>query len=484
MDAKTKRASSRRRPWWRVTAAGVLLLGVFGSAPIARGQAPAPETAGETKLTVGGDIEGEANAKVLGAIPFVGDFRLPARFGTTGARLRGKEVRASAGVVNLGLLGTLTKLALSRTPTLDKLGIDSSPLTKGFQIPEPIDADAREEPRLEASPVLPRADVGAAGIGGGHEVAEAPPSGPAHARVEMGDVALNLGLVVIHASGGVSETSVSQTETVATVSFGELAIRASGSLITLRGIEWRVSQRLGQPANASFSIGSATVGPTRLPVPVALPAQGVLDVINRTLAPTGLTLSMPDVNQGPSGGAVGPLRIMVKDSPGAATFGRPLYEATLGDLVKQLEQQAVSGVPETGLGITVANVLLSAATGKGGVAIELGGVDGQIGKTPVESFDFGGLPIDAVLPFDAGAPPINGAIALPPVTGAEPVPARAEPLPAALGPTPMPAGALPLARAAATERLGPGPLIAAFGAAALLVLRSRDRRRIRSILDA
>jgi hypothetical protein len=222
-------------------------------------------------------------------------------------------------------------------------------------------------------------------VRGGHEHAAAADKGPAHSRTEMGVASVDLGLITITTSGGVSETSASTTEVRSAASIGELRIGASGASPVLRGIEWRLVQRIGKPARASFSVGSAEIGPTRYAFDSPAQVAAGLAAVNKALKATGISVTLPVPGQS----GVGPLTIKLKDAKAAATVVGPLYSRVLADAINQAESTIVAGLPESGLVVTVANVGLAAVTGRGGAAVELGGISGAIGYRPVELFDYG-----------------------------------------------------------------------------------------------
>lgn len=385
----------------RVGAIAAAALVTMWAAPTrAQESPPEPTPANEVPdtpdvLRSGGGVLAQADSQVAAVVPFAGGTSLPIKFGISGARLDAEVATASAGVVDFGLLGALGTLALVNSPTLKQLGVPTESFAS-FRLPSPVTADSRSKPEAEATPVFPKVPVGPIEARGGHERATAPEKGPARARTEMGAVTLDLGFVKITAAGGVSETSASAEEVRATSSLGELRFDASGAAPVLRGIEWRLVQRLGQAAQTTFSIGSAEIGPTRFAFDSPAEMAAGLDAFNQALAPSGLTLVAPVA--GPS--TLGPLTIKLKDSALAAQFVGPVYSQVLAVAVNQLESALVAGLPESGLGVTVANVGLAALTGRGGLAFELGGLAGAIGRRPVEEFRYESLqqaPIDESL---------------------------------------------------------------------------------------
>ena len=472
--ASTRQWYVRRR--WLVIAGGALLL-ALSAAPAASQQDGTPDV-----LVSGGGILAQVDSQVAAVVPYAGGTSLPIKLGISGARLDDQVATASAGAVDFGLLGTLGTLALVSSPTLKSVGVPTESFAT-FDLPGPVTADSRDEPEAEASPVFPRVPIGPIEVRGGHERATAPEKGPARARIEMGAATLDLGVARLIMGGGISETSASAEEVRATTSIGELRLDVSGTGPVLRGLEWRVVQRLGGPPQATFSIGSVEIGPTRFAFDSPAELAAGLDALNRALAPTGLSLAAPVAT--PEG--LSPLVIKLRDSALAAQFVGPVYSQALAAGVNQLESTLVSGLPESGLAVTVANVGLAALTGHGGLAVELGGVSGAIGRRPIEEFRYGAseqapaseLPgtsadvlgtgtalDDTGVSFDAGPATDTGAA----------------PAPAAEGDGGF-AATVEAALAVADEKV-PAAVLLVGALAALATVAALDRRRLALLSDA
>jgi hypothetical protein len=334
-------------------------------------------------LRSGGGVLAQADSQVAAVVPYAGGTSLPIKLGISGARLDDTVATASSGTVDFGLLGALGTLAIVNSPTLQRVGVPTQSFA-AFHLPSPITADSRTDTEVTATPVFPKVGVGPLEVRGGYEHATAAEKGPAHSRTEMGAASVDLGLITITTSGGVSETSASTAEVRSAASIGELRIGASGASPVLRGIEWRLVQRIGKPARASFSVGSAEIGPTRYAFDSPAQVAAGLAAVNKALKATGISVTLPVPGQS----GVGPLTIKLKDAKAAATVVGPLYSRVLADAINQAESTIVAGLPESGLVVTVANVGLAAVTGRGGAAVELGGISGAIGYRPVELFDY------------------------------------------------------------------------------------------------
>ena len=469
----------RRKRWWVAVVVAGAVLAVLATQPASGQEGPPADV-----LVSGGGILAQVDSQVAAVVPFAGGTSLPIKLGISGARLDGEVATASAAVVDFGLLGTLGTLALVNSPTLKSVGVPTESFAS-FRLPGPVTADSRSQPEAEATPVFPKVPVGPLEARGGHERATAPAKGPARARTEMGALAIDLGVVKITTGGGVSETLASAEEVRATTSIGELRFDASGAAPVLRGIEWRLVQRMGQPAQTSFSIGSAEIGPTRFAFDSPAEAAAGLDALNRALAPTGVSLVAPVATDG----GLGPLTVQLRDSALAAQFVGPLYSQVLAAGVNQLESTLVSGLPESGLAITVANVGLAALTGRGGLAVELGGLAGGIGRRPVEEFRYGAseqAPVEGPLP-GSGADVLGTGTALDdagdslaagPATDLGPAPVTPD------GPGTDDFGTAVQAALAVAEEKVPAAVLLLGALAALATVAALDRRRLALLSDA
>ena len=436
------------------------------------------EPAGDV-LQSGGGVLGTVSTQVVTVVPLVGDLALPVKVGTAGAQTDGDVRRASSQVADLGLLGTLAIVAITGAPTLTRLGIPVSQFTGALKLPAATLADSRSTTDSEARPVLPGVPVGPVSLGGGHQEAHAA-DGTALARTELGDMTVDLGVVTVELNGGVAETTADATRVAATTTVGEMRFLTGGIEIgALRGLVWRYEQVLDQDPTSSFDIGSGRMGSLEIPLAAPATAADVAVSLTQALAPLGLSLSLPQPR--PDGG-LSPLRVALDDSPSGGQFVRPVYSAALAAAVNEAEAAIVAGVPESGLALTVANVVLGAATGQGGLALEFGGVTGGIGRRPLEEFAYGAFPDPSprVLPTtatDTGAP-------------VDPTPPLATPGAAAdttmptTEPTVAPPPAAPvlsrLASAIADEA-APALLVVLGGLGAALGLAAVDRRRIAAI---
>lgn len=463
----------------RVAAAAALILAT--AAPAVAQDAPSPPgvtTAAPApdSIVSGGEPLAVVNGQILAVVPFAGGLGLPLKVGTSGARIRGATATATSGTLDLGLLGDLALLAVSTAPTLGRLGIDTSGAPAYVPLPRPVTADSRDVVEVDNRVALDAVRLGPAVIGAGRETARAPEGGPASSRTELGDLRIDLGVGDLLLAGGVAETAATATQVTGAIAFGEMSLRVAGApLVTLTGLEWRVQHVRGAEPTGGFSLAGATVAGIPYPLPGLEALQAAVSQINVVLVPSGTTLELPKL----TATGLSPLSLVVKDAPSAFEYINPIYSLALASAINEIEAAVVGGVPETGLAVTVANVLLAALTGRGGARVDIGGLTTSVGLTPSETFSYG-----------SGAGPTGSAPASTPadVASAPPGPARIDvtptgsPAPASssAGPTGSPDQARTLVHTVSSvvgEDL-PGALVLAIGGAAIIAAWLLDRRRI------
>lgn len=491
----TRRVDSRPLRWRLRTGAAVIavlvvplsVLPAAAQEPSDPGeQAPAGAAPESTDvLSSGGELVAMAEGQVLTVAAFAGGLALPVKVGVTAARLRGSTATATSGTLDLGLLGDLGLLAVANAPTLQQLGIDTSSVPAYAPLPRPLTADSRATPEVDNRVALDAVRLGPVAVGAGYETARAPEGGPASSRTELGDLRIDLGLGDLLLAGGVAESEASATEVSASVSFGEMSFRVAGNpFVVLRGIEWRMQQVVGEEPSGEFSLGSATVAGIRYASPGLEGLEVAASAINAVLAPGGVTLELPELTDT----GVTPLRLMLKDSPAAFEYLNPLYSAMLADPVNAIEEALVAGVPEVGLAVTVANVLLAGLTGRGGARVDIGGLNASMATTPVESFSYGpsgfaapsgppppaSLPDGGTGPFASSAPSYTSAPSSTADEVSMPAPAPGDQQPA------LSRSAGPLSRTVSSvvgEDL-PGALLLGLGGLSVVAAWLYDRRRL------
>jgi hypothetical protein len=197
---------------------------------------------------------------------------------------------------------------------------------------------------------------------------------------------------------GVFEIKGGRTEAVAGVVEGKTREAAGvvemqeisllDGLVVIQGARWEAAQRSGAGAGstARFSMGKGTIGGT----PFAPPGPGdyqdsFFRAVNDALKPTGLILIPPTPVNSESEARVSPFSLRLSDSPiGRAAVGPVVGEAQ--PVRDPLVDAALGFSCEIGLVITVADVVLSGASGSGGVSFDFGGItastDGSVYENP------------------------------------------------------------------------------------------------------
>jgi len=443
--------------------------------------APAPAPTGTDVLVSGGDAFAMVEGQILTVAPFAGGLALPVKIGTSGSRLAGSTATATSATLDLGLLGDLGLLAVATAPTLKRLGIDTSAAPSFVPLPRPVTADSRGTTEVDNRVALDAVRLGPVTVGAGHETARAPENGPASSRTELGDLRIGLGIGEVLLAGGVAETEAAAGEVTGTVSFGQMLLQVGGApVVDLRGLEWRVHQVPGQAPTGAFALGSATVIGTRYASPGVEALEAAAAAINTILAPAGVTLQLPVVTEG----GVSPLQLVLKDSPAAFEYLNPVYSQALSGAVNQIEEALVGGVPETGLVVTVANVLLAAATGRGGARVDIGGLNASMETTPIETFSYGSSAAPASAPPappPSPSAPGTGTADRPSTSTSPSAPGSSADTAVAVDQPPTPVGSYrPVIRTVASvvgEDL-PGAAVLALGGLAVLAAWLLDRRRI------
>lgn len=431
--------------------------------------APAPDS-----IVSGGEPLAVVNGQILAVVPFAGGLGLPVKVGTSGSRIRGTTATATSGTLDLGLLGDLALLAISTAPTLGRLGIDTSGAPAFVPLPRPVTADSRDVAEVDNRVALDAVRLGPAVVGGGRETARAPEGGPASSRTELGDLRIDLGVGDLLLAGGVAETAATATQVTGAIAFGEMSLRVAGApLVTLTGLEWRVQHVLGAEPTGGFSLAGATVAGIPYPLPGLEALQAAVSQINAVLVPSGTTLVLPTL----TATGLSPLSIVVKDAPSAFEYINPIYSLALANAINEIEAAVVGGVPETGLAVTVANVLLAALTGRGGARVDIGGLTTSVGVTPSETFSYGS---GAEPPGSAPASVPAGIASAPSGAAGIGFGPTASPAPSSAGPTGSPDQGRNLVQTVSSvvgEDL-PGALVLALGGAAIIAAWLLDRRRI------
>lgn len=185
-------------------------------------------------------------------------------------------------------------------------------------------------------------------------------------------------------------------EATATTEIGVLSI-ADGA-VRLNGLRWESVQQTGETKSVKgkFTIEGATIGGA----PLAFPAGGsdleaIVEPINTALAPIGLSVSLPVVENRSGQASVSPLSIDIKNSPAGRQFIAPILEAlrparepvadAFIDLAKQLVE-ANEDIPDASVAVLLADLSLGILSGSSQLHLEFGGVsaftEGQTFESP------------------------------------------------------------------------------------------------------
>jgi len=450
-------------------------------------------TVGATPAAVAaGDVQANATGRVIAVAPVSGGLSLEVGLGSAIADLKTTTPRAESATLKPGILGVL--------------------LGSTVPLPKPAKADLRGETSVDRGSVAPPVDLGAVKLTATRERASVTSDDDegglgATARTDLSDVSV---AGVVEVSGGTAGATVTKKLSEGTASVARLVVKVGGAtLLDLNGLEWRVSAKLGEKPEATFSIGSAIVQGARQSIDSPEELKAALAPLAPILAPAGVSISLPTVTETKGGAALSPLVVQSVNAPALrSTVGAayPQIAPAYNELATQLQGQAA----EAGLALLVANVGLSIAAGNGGARLALGGASAAI--EPRESFggssDFGGSSSSGSLSTGAGAGSSGSAASVAPsaaffadsdaertvrpaptaTSGVSPsaavtAPATAAgPSPTAIRPTAAPAGAAPRSIQLDTVPLSetgessvPAGLVLALLLAGVCALAARDQ---------
>ncbi|HEV7861551.1 MAG TPA: hypothetical protein VGR20_02585, partial [Acidimicrobiia bacterium] len=360
---------------WRPLALVLVVTGALPLMAAERGQAaPGPGAV----LT---EAVGSASARVAAAGPFVSGLSLETGFGTSTVDLSGEAARGESTTMSAGAAEFLLGRVVDRPVVPDPTRADSS---------GPVDAE-----RSVAAPAGQFLRLG-------HEEAHAGPR-RGEAATHLGDVGVGDAAAI---AGGASAAAVDDTGAHSSTAIGELRLGGSASpAVMLSGLLWQVRQSPGVPAEASFSVGSASIGGQ--PLAVGSPDQiaAAIEAVNTALAPQGIRLHLPAVTAGDDGGRVEPLRIELRDPPLTRAAAGVAY-SPVAPTVNSAEDNAAKATgsdPRFGQALLAANLALAALLGNGGAGLEVGGATASLGRREVPDLGslFGGSKLP---PFSPGAP--------------------------------------------------------------------------------
>lgn len=392
----------------------VLLVTAAASSTLAVGGWPATSAAQEAPATAFANGTAKATASVGKVAPGVGSLELALGTGTAVAEIRNDLAQAQSRAADLGLIGT----------TLTAEGCDGgAAAVTPDQLPQPIRADNRKG---DATATEDEAPVAGGTFGGGRMEVEATEEPSATATT----TALPLEIPpVIAVEGGRAQAVTRIVDGVAreAVATSEASVDIAG-IVQLGGMRWQALHRTGADPAAvgTFVIGSAVGADSPLSVDQAAALEAP---INQLLAPTGITVDMPEVirlEEPADLVRVTPLRIVLKDSPIGGTVLGPALDVTREQRLQLFDQLAAAFCQSAGA-LLVGDVGVTIAAGAGFLALEIGGAEATTADVVFEDpfgADAGAAGSTPALPASgAPAPSAGGGVPTAPVGGGGATPA-------------------------------------------------------------
>lgn len=312
----------------------------------------------------GAFVNGTAKAAaVVGRVaPGVGSLQLALGAGIAVSEIRNSLFQAQAQALDLGLIGTV----------LTAEGCDGSdaPVTPE-QLPQPLRIDNRNGPASASEDELPAAG---ATFGGGRKEVSATDDG---SSATMTGFPIDISPVIkidggrAHAATRIVDGNAREALATSTMSMDIAGV------LRLEGMVWRAFHRTGAgpKVEGTFEIGSAA-GQTS-PLGIGQIADPTEPVINELLAPSGISVTFPEVvhqTEPTDVIRVTPMRIVLKDSPAGATALGPVLDATREQRVQLFEQVASQYCQAAGA-LLVGDIAVTIASGNGFLALEIGGAE-------------------------------------------------------------------------------------------------------------
>ena len=326
---------------------------------------------------------GTANATAIGikVNPTAAALSLGITFGTALSQYTNEVAKAESRGIDFGIIGT-TLAAEGCDPE------DPDPTWPAEDQPQPLSADSRQADAA-AGKTGPDTMFGSPIPGFEKSVKATPqPLGEAVARVApLGQPGISV--------DGVRTSSLSRVvdgKTREAVAITEIKSLDLGGQVRLAGLKWESIHRTGadQTQTGTFSIGSASIAGSLVPLPTNDPA-ALFDALNTALAPLGLRLGAPGTRVVNGAVTVDPLTIGVVPSSTRDQVAGTVLAAAL-----PARQAIVDALLAMDCGndayVTVADIAVGSLTGAGSLSLELGGVQAYSGELQLSSFfqDIGG----------------------------------------------------------------------------------------------
>jgi hypothetical protein len=305
---------------------------------------------------------------------------------------------AESRSANLGVIGT----------TLAAPGCDEGdPTLPKEDQPQPLRVDSTEEGaaegRDEPDPKVPGID----------RFVRATTAPFAESRTTSPGLELPGGVLTIGPTVATTTSGVVDGVRQATATTEISSISAGAGAVQLTGLRWTAAHRsadgLDEPSG-SFSIASATVGGT--PIPVEDPTEALTE-LNAALNPLGLTFRPPTYHADQTSRGT----LATVDSLTIAMVPSPLRDGVVGPILSgaqpvrtELFQALIDIDCGTATFITILDIVLNATGAGGELGIELGGV--QASTSPLNAFSgLGQLP--PLPPLAPPSLPSPGSVAVP-----------------------------------------------------------------------
>ncbi len=316
-----------------------------------------------------------ASSQFLTVGPQFGGFNLSVSAGQSATSLQGTDANASSQDVYLGLLGsTLGVTSPCTTPTGPSALCALSALTADT---------AGGASSLTGNPPA-----------SGTEAVSVNPSAPESASAETTPVSVGIpGLLEL-----IGQATASVTYTVGKSQEADaktiVSLNIGNGLVTLEGLTWTASQRLGtSPVNTGgFTVADIAIGGTELPILNEADLASAVSLANVALGVLGVTLILPTTSTDASTGAITVSALDLRLTGTAAT--NALLEPLLAQepAIEQFVNGSIASTGElatlAGDGELVGDIVLGVLAGAGQVNLYLGGVSASSTAAPA-GFSFG-----------------------------------------------------------------------------------------------
>lgn len=319
---------------------------------------------------------GTANATALGikVNPTAAALSLGITFGTALSQYTNDVARAESRGIDLGIIGT----TMAGEPC-----DGGEPSFPAEDQPQPLSADSRQ-PDAAAGKSSPEVISGQTIPGFEKFVKATPePMGEALARVAaVGET----GMFAIDGATTKTVTRVIDKKTREAVATTEIQTLDLGGQLRLSGLKWESIHRSGaeQAATGTFSVGSATLAGTPLPLPPGDPA-AAFGAINTALKPVGIELRAPGTRDVNGAVTVDPLTIAIVPAPERDAITGQILSGAL-----PVRQAVIDFLLAQDCGndtyVTIADIVVGSITGAGSFSLELGGVQAHSGELKLSSF--------------------------------------------------------------------------------------------------